>query len=228
MIRRRYTSDYLAESPTGRRITLPELAKSQIIYEKDLLPVFGERLSFFIAGPPGCGKSTTAGDLLDLKPLKNRFLFSDVSQDRAFDGIDMKRVIMKKEILSALTLDDLTEDGDCWCIFDDVDKIRDPTVSRLTLALLDNIVANGRSHGGKQINVIVTSHALNDYRKTKYSLENCDYWIIFPSKTIKLQVTTLLRKIGLERDESLYKASRLIIHHSVPLFVITDSFIKLL
>ena len=136
--------------------------------------------------------------------------------------------IREKEILEKLTLDDLTEEGDCWCVFDDVDKIRDPTVSRLTLALLDNIVANGRSHGGKQINVIVTSHALNDYRKTKYSLENCDYWVIFPSKTIKLQVTTLLRKIGLERETSLYKASRLIIHHSVPLFVITDSMIRLL
>lgn len=228
MKRRRYSSEFIAESPDGERITLPDLAKNQIIYKKDLLPVYGERLSFFIAGPPGCGKSTTAGDILDLKPLKNRFLFSDVNQDCAFEGIELKRVIMKKEILSVLTLDDLTEDGDCWCIFDDVDKIRDPTVSRLTFALLDNIVANGRSHGGKQINVIVTSHALNDYRKTKYSLENCDYWVVFPTKTIKLQVTTLLRKIGLEKDESLYKASRLIIHHSVPLFCITDSFIKLL
>lgn len=228
MKRRRYSGEYLAESPTGERITLPELAKSQIIYKKDLLPVFGERLSFFIAGPPGCGKSTTAGDLLDLRPLKNRYLFSDVSQDRAFEGIDLRRVIMKKEILESLTLDVLTEEGDCWCVFDDVDKIRDPTVSRLTLSLLDNIVANGRSHGGKQINVIVTSHALNDYRKTKYSLENCDYWIIFPTKTIRLQVTTLLKKIGLEKDESLYKVSRLIIHHSVPLFCITDSFIKLI
>lgn len=228
MRRQRYSTEYLAETPTGRRISLPELAKSQKIFEKDLLPVYGERLSFFIAGPPGCGKSTTAGDLLDLKPLKNRFLFSDVSQDRAFDGIELKRVIMTKEILSELTLDDLTEDGDCWCIFDDVDKIRDPAVSRLTLALLDNIVANGRSHGGKQINVIVTSHALNDYRKTKYSLENCDYWIVFPSKTIRLQVFTLLKKIGLEKTESLYKESRIIIHHSVPLFIITDSYISLL
>ena len=121
----------------------------------------------------------------------------------------------------------MTENGDCWCIFDDIDKIRDPTVSKLTIALLDNIVANGRSHGGKQINVIVTSHALNDYRKTKYSLENCEYWVIFPAKTIKMQVTTLLKKIGLEK-ENLYHEDRLIIHHSVPLFIITSRSIRLL
>lgn len=230
MKRVRYTTEFLAENPSGVKISLPELAKAtdQTIFKKDLLPIYGERLSFFIAGPPGCGKSTTAGDLLDLKPLKNRFLFSDVKEDRAFDGIELKRVIMTKEILSELTLDDLTEEGDCWCIFDDIDKIRDPLVSRLTIGLLDNIVANGRSHKDKQINVIVTSHALNDYRKTKYSLENCDYWIIFPTKTIKIQVVTLLRKIGLEKEESLFRENRLIIHHACPLFIITDSFIKLL
>jgi len=226
-MRRQSTREKLAISSNGTIVTLSELEERRTIYGRDFLPIYGERLSFFIAGPPGCGKSTTAGDLLELKPLHNNFLFSDVSQDRAFDGVEMKRVIMSKDILSKLTLEDLTADGDCWCIFDDIDKIRDPAVSKLTIALLDNIVANGRSHGGKQINVIVTSHALNDYRKTKYSLENCDYWIIFPAKTIKMQVTTLLKKIGLEKSE-LYKEDRVIIHHSVPLFVITSHKIELL
>jgi ABC-type oligopeptide transport system ATPase subunit len=226
-MRRQSTREKLAVSSDGVVVSLPELEVRKIVYGRDFLPVFGERLSFFIAGPPGCGKSTTAGDILELKPLNNIFLFSDVSQDRAFEGVEMKRVIMSKDVLSKLTLDDLTENGDCWCVFDDIDKIRDPTVSKLTIALLDNIVANGRSHGGKQINVIVTSHALNDYRKTKYSLENCEYWVIFPAKTIKMQVTTLLKKIGLEK-ENLYHEDRLIIHHSVPLFIITSRSIRLL
>lgn len=224
---RRFSTEKLAISRDGEIATLTQLKERKIIYGRDFLPLFGERLSFFIAGPPGCGKSTTAGDILEAKPLKINYLFSDVSQDRAFDGVPLRRVIMSKEILSTLSLDDLTAEGDCWCIFDDIDKIRDPTVSKLTIALLDNIVANGRSHGGKQINVIVTSHALNDYRKTKYSLENCEYWIVFPAKTIRMQVMTLLRKLGMEKED-LYRQDRLIIHHSVPLFVITNDYIKLL
>lgn len=162
------------------------------------------------------------------KPHKNIFLFSDVDQDRAFEGLEIKRVKMKKEILAALTMDDLTKDGDCWVIFDDVDKIRDNNVSRLTIQLLDNIVANGRSHGGATIDVIVTSHSLTDYRRTKYSLENCNYWVIFPKSTIKVQVSALLKKLGLEKTERLYHTRRLIIHHSIPQFAITDDFISLL
>lgn len=222
-----YMTEKLAISSEGKVVTVSELERKRIIYGTDFLPIFGERLSFFIAGPPGCGKSTTAADLLDLKPLENIFLFSDVSQDRAFEGINVKRVIMSKEILSALTLDDLLSGGDCWVIFDDIDKIRDPAISKLTIRLLDNIVANGRSHGGNTINVIVTSHALNDYRNTKYSIENCDYWVIFPSKTIKMQIERLLKKVGLEK-ENIYHEDRLIIHHSVPQFMIGGNFIRLL
>ena len=225
-MQRRSTTEKLAISSDGKLITVPELQRNRIIYGTDFLPLLGERLSFFIAGPPGCGKSTTAADLLELKPLKNIYLFSDVSQDRAFEGVPVKRVIMKKEILESLTPEDLTEEGDCWAIFDDIDKIRDPTISRLTIRLLDNIVANGRSHGGATINVIVTSHALNDYRNTKYSLENCDYWIIYPSKTIKMQIERLLKKLGLEK-EKVYDEDRLIIHHSVPQFIIGGSAIRL-
>lgn len=212
----------------GEIVYLSDLERRKIIFNTDFLPVYGERLSFFIAGPPGCGKSTTARDIMATKPHKNIFLFSDVDQDRAFEGLDIKRVKMNKDILSALTMDDLTKDGSCWVIFDDIDKIRNPSVSSLTIQLLDNIVANGRSHGGATIDVIVTSHSLSDYRRTKYSLENCNYWVIFPKSTIRSQVSLLLKKLGLEKIKRFYDTKRLIIHHSIPQFAITDDCINLL
>lgn len=209
-------------------ITNDELQALGLIESRGLLPVYGERLSFFIAGPPGCGKSVTTAQILSLFPNQIKYLFTDIKEkDRAFAGIDFRRVRMTKDILSKLTLDDLTKDGDCWCVFDDIDKIRDPALNKILIALMDNIIANGRSHGGHTINIIVTSHSLSDYKKTKYSIENCDYWIIFPNKTIKSQLVTLLKKIGLEKsDLSLY--NRIIIHRSTPLFMITDFFITLI
>lgn len=205
-----------------------ELQALGYIESRGLLPVYGERLSFFIAGPPGCGKSVTTAQILSLFPNDIKYLFTDIREkDRAFKNIDFRKVKMTKEILSTLTLDDLTRDGDCWCVFDDIDKIRDPALNKLLIALMDNIIANGRSHGGHNINIIVTSHSLADYKKTKYSIENCNYWVIFPNKTIKSQLVTLLKKIGLEKEDfSLF--NRVIIHRSTPLFIITDFFISII
>ena len=330
-------------------IDLEDLEKQRIIHGPDFLPILGERLSFFIAGPPGCGKSTTASDLMNLIPDIPKFLFSDVDQDRAFEGSfrsgngRLNRVLMEESFLKALspqallneskriqianklrewrvyseplynkvcaalslpalkpiaktkepsskrvrtaetethvtfaptasvlgqtlgtkdrvgaatpvppilrqnfedpasldTDDELSDsqmsilreiNGDCWVVFDDVDKIRDPTVSKLVSRLMDNIVANGRSHereGESHIHIIVTNHSLNDYRLTKYSCENCDYWIIFPNKSMKQQVQRLLSKMGLEK-EKIYNEDRVIIHKSVPLFIITPRYIRLL
>ena len=321
--------------PIGRfpaqHISLEDLERKRIIKGPDFLPILGERLSFFVAGPPGCGKSTTASDLMNLIPNIPKFLFSDVEEDRAFDGVFPKegdgrlnRIVMKPEYLSLLSPkalitesrriqianqmkkwgvynqagfekycsglgllplsrakevkpaakkirteiepetailpetyglgatagspaylhdyddeDELTDEqkeilsdikGDCWVVFDDVDKIRDPAVSKLVSRLMDNIVANGRSHetgGDSHIHIIVTNHSLNDYRLTKYSCENCDYWVIFPNKSMKQQVQRLLSKMGLEK-EPIYNEDRVIIHKSVPLFIITPRFIKML
>lgn len=206
-------------------ITREDLAEYGLINSRGLLPVYGERLSFFIAGPPGCGKSVTTAQILSLFPTQIKYLFTDIKEkDRAFQDIDFRRVKMTKEVLENLSLDDLTKEGDCWCVFDDIDKIRNPTISKLLTALMDNIIANGRSHGGNTINIIVTSHSLSDYKRTKYSIENCDYWVIFPNKTIKSQLITLLKKIGLEKTD-LSRYNRVIIHRSTPLFMITDLFI---
>lgn len=317
-------------------IDLGDLEKDKIIYGPDFLPILGERLSFFIAGPPGCGKSTTASDLMNLIPDIPKFLFSDVDQDRAFEGSftesgpgKLNRVHMEEDVLKLLSPQRLINEskmiqvrnklkswgiysdslfdktvrelglkeakseetkpeeekveepapevapkrarysigfprpavptfpsaysdfslsseeeeispskmkilreipGDCWVIFDDVDKIRDPAVSKLVTRLMDNIVANGRSHdpsGESHIHIIVTNHSLNDYRLTKYTCENCEYWVIFPNKSMRQQVVRLLSKLGLEK-ERIYNEDRVIIHKSVPLFIMTPKYVRLL
>lgn len=212
----------------GIPITMDTLEAHGTIYIPDLIPFYGERLSYFIAGPPGCGKSTTVYDILKFFPEQPKYLFTDLDEpDRAFKGMYMRKVKMQTEVIENITLEKLTKDGDCWCVFDDVDKIRDPKKNKVLHALMDNILANGRSHGGYNINCIITSHSLSDYKRTKYVIENCNYWVIFPKKTMKNQIMTLLKKNGFD-SLPINDEERVFIHRSAPNFVITPSFITLI
>lgn len=217
-----------AVSDDGVVVSMEDLEEQQQIFAPDLIPIYGERLSYFIAGPPGCGKSTTTASILSLFPSQVKYLFTDLDEeDRAFSGIKFRKVKMETPVLESITLDKLCADGDCWCVFDDVDKIRDPKKSKVLIALMDNILANGRSHGKYNINCIITSHSLNDYRRTKYAIENCNYWVVFPSKTMKNQLKSLLKKNGFD-SLTLEKEDRVFFHRSSPNFIVTPYLISLI
>ena len=225
-MRRQFTGGSLAIDPTGYITSPQQLARDGILYVPESIPIYGERLSYFIAGPPGCGKSTTAADILSLFPKMPIFLFTDLEEeDRAFKGIPMRKMKMDADLLDELKPEMLTSEGDCWVVFDDIDKIRDPKVSKKVIALMDNIIANGRRHNKHTIHVIATSHSLADYKKTKYMIENCSYWVIFPNKTINSQLKRLLSKLDLEKL-NLKPFSRVFVHQIVPSFIVTDDFIS--
>lgn len=226
-MRRRFTRRNLALNPDGDSVTLEELNDEKTVFIHDAVPIYGERLSYFIAGPPGCGKSTTAAQILSLFPKLPVYLFSDVGEDRAFEGLDIRRMKMEADLISELKPEMFCTKSDCWVVFDDIDKIRDAKTSKALVALMDNIIANGRSHGQYNIHVIATSHSLSDYRKTKYMIENCEYWVIFPSKTINSQLKRLLSKMDLDKLD-LKKYDRIFVHQSHPTFIVTDFFISLL
>lgn len=227
-MQRRFTERNIAVSSDGDLVTKKELEIEKIIYGPDFIPIFGERLSYFIAGPPGCGKSTTAAQILSIFPSLPIFLFTDLEEeDRAFKGLPIRKMKMDAALLDELKPSMLCEESDCWVVFDDVDKIRDPAVSKKVIALMDNIIANGRSHGKHTIHVIATSHSLSDYRKTKYMIENCSYWVLFPSKTITSQLRRLLSKMDLDKIP-IKEFDRIFVHQSSPSFIVTPFYVSLL
>lgn len=219
----------LAVDDTGYVFPIEALAARREIYADNPIPIYGERLSYFIAGPPGCGKSTTVAAIVRHFPDLPIYLFSEVKEDRAFEGIKIRRVRMTKAILEKLSMDDLVKEGSCFCIFDDIDKIRDPTNAKLIQSLLDNIIANGRSHGGAAIHVIMTCHALNDYKRTKYAQENCNYWVFFPQDCVYRQMLNLLKKEGREEIlPAIRNQKRIFFHHASPSFIaLSNAIIKL-
>lgn len=215
--------------------------------KEEWLPVIKQphRLTAFIAGNPGAGKSYLATDLIELLPKDSEvLLFTALEEnDGNFDRLKNKiwKIKMDPEVLGRLSLSIIR--SRCKkpvLLFDDVDKIRDKTVEKLVFALMEDALANGRGHkkhdGEGDIHVICTSHALNDYRKTKYTLENSDYVCIFPQSTTFMQMRRMFDKLGLSKElcDTVIKLGRVdnirrvIIKKVAPMYMIAGENITLI
>lgn len=197
------------------------------------------RLSMFVAGVPGAGKSYLAKEMIKtLPPGFDVLLFTALSEeDGNFedlgDGHKLWKIRMDPDNLTNLTLANIrTASEHPILLFDDVDKIRDRRVANKMFTVLDDALANGRGHvkhdGVGDIQVIATSHALNDWKNTKYSFENSDYIAVFPGSTPYAQLERLFLKTGLDKAlcKELATQSRqgkfrsAIIHKVSPVYVI--------
>lgn len=203
------------------------------------------RLTAFIPGNPGAGKSYLAADLIELLPSNyDILLFTALEEEDGNFSRFKKRLYkikMTPENLKKLTLANIRKvSKNPILLFDDIDKIRDKAVEKLTFSILEDALANGRGHkhhdGEGDIHVIVTSHALNDYRKTKYTLENSDYVALFPGSTTYAQMKRLFEKMGLDKDLCDYvikkgkeaSVRRIIIHKVAPMYIIIGPLISLI
>lgn len=203
------------------------------------------RLTAFIPGNPGAGKSYLANELISLLPKECEVLLFTALEEEDGNFADLKnrlyKIRMTPENLSRITLSEIR----LRCkkpilLFDDIDKIRDKKVETLTYKILEDALANGRGHkmhdGEGDIHVIVTSHSLNDYKKTKYTLENSDYIALFPQSTTYAQMLRLFAKIGLDKgvcDEVMEmgrrgEVRRVIIKKIAPMYIIAGSIISLI
>ena len=237
-------SDEEDYSFTGETFDRPK----QSLTGADWRPKFNDRMTMFIAGTPGAGKSYLAKQMINLLPKdlpillftaleENDGNFDDLGKDRIF------KVKMKPEVLSKISLSEIRERSkspQVILLFDDVDKIRDRKVQNLTFAIMNDALANGRGHekhdGKGDLHVICTSHSANDYQKTKYTFENSNYVALFPGTTPPLQMHRMFDKLGLDKDlcQDLIKMARMqkirsiIIHKVVPMYMIFGNRIMLL
>ena len=167
-----------------------------------------KRYTVFIPGPPNCGKTRAARDIILglFPPDVVVYLFSPQKQERSFQvDADVRRVALVPDKLKKVTIESLRENAGphpIVCLFDDVDLIRGK-VQQAIQELMTELLANGRSHSDDQehIHMIITNHALNDYRKTKYSIENSEYFVLFPRMTPYIQLMRLLEKTGASPQE---------------------------
>lgn len=214
----------------------------------DWKPNFTDRMTMFIAGTPGAGKSYLAKQMINLLPSDlDILLFTALEEkDGNFDDLGKSRLFkikMEPEVLSKITLAEIrkrAKSSQTILLFDDVDKIRDPKVQQLTFTIMNDALANGRGHekhdGKGDIHVLCTSHSLNDYQKTKYTFENSNYAALFPGTTPALQMYRMFDKLGLDKElcKKMMELGRrqkirsIIIHKVVPMYMIFGDKIMLL
>lgn len=214
----------------------------------DWRPRFNDRMTMFIAGTPGAGKSYLAKQMIKLLPPNIPILLFTAleEKDGNFDELGKERLFkikMTPENLTKINLKEIRERSktpQTILLFDDVDKIRDPKVQNATFALMNDALANGRGHekhdGKGDLHVICTSHSANDYQKTKYTFENSNYVALFPGATPPLQMYRMFDKLGLEKElcQKLIALARMqqirsvIIHKTVPMYIIFGNKIMLI
>lgn len=214
----------------------------------DWRPCFNDRMTMFIAGTPGAGKSYLAKQMINLLPKNlDILLFTALEEnDGNFDELGKERLFkikMTPENLSKITLAEIrsrARSPQTILLFDDVDKIRQSKVQNAVFAIMNDALANGRGHekhdGNGDLHVICTSHSANDYQKTKYTFENSNYVALFPGTTPVLQMHRMFDKLGLEKDLCNYliglarsqKIRSIIVHKVVPMYIIFGNQIMLL
>ena len=207
-----------------------------------------ERITMFIGGTQGCGKSYFVSQFLkDYKlahPQRPIYLITGLTEkDKHFDGIEMRKITMEPEVIEGITLDMLRyadkkmkKKVGCLLIFDDTDRIRDLSLRRQVYGLMQDALCNGRDHETQKayadIDVVVTNHEINDYLNTKYILTESNYVVLFPFFTTGDQIERVLKKITTNKDtiEKIinYKGRAVIIHKVAPIYCITEKEIFLL
>lgn len=240
-------SDYDVEAATRFSRTSGQVVKC-FSDKSPWQPVLNDRLTMFIAGVPGAGKSYLAKEMINLLP-KNLpiLLFTALEEsDGNFDDLGKNRLFkikMDPSVLESITLAKIREKAkevskanQAILLFDDIDKIKDPKVEKATFKIMNDALANGRGHkkhnGEEDIHVLCTSHSLNDYQKTKYTFENSNWVALFPGTTPKLQMERLfIDKLGLGKElcAKMIEMSKrgemrsIIIHKVVPMYMIFNT-----
>ncbi len=241
--------DFFSDEKSSMSLTSFAHSKPQAsLTGSDWRPVFNDRMTMFIAGAPGAGKSYLAKQMINLLPPSyDILLFTALEEkDGNFEDLGKERLYkikMSPETLSKITLAEIrsrAKSPQTILLFDDVDKIRDPKIQNLTFAIMNDALANGRGHekhdGNGDIHVICTSHSANDYQKTKYTFENSNYVALFPGVTPALQLYRMFDKLGLEKELCMkmmklgraQKIRSIIVHKVVPMYMIFGDKIMLL
>ncbi|NBO22845.1 hypothetical protein EBU94_05865, partial [bacterium] len=144
----------------------------------ELLPSKTGRDCIVVAGKSGSGKSYWSRmfikNYMKMFPKREVMLFSPVEEDKAFDDLDINKIILDEDLLDNPI--DLNELENSLVVFDDTDSVIDPKLKKMIIDLQDRILEIGRH---KNISSIITIHKICDYKRTRTLLNEAHYCVLF-------------------------------------------------
>jgi hypothetical protein len=151
-----------------------------------------------VGGKSGSGKSHTAKNFAQryhiLWPKRTIYLISYLAKDETLDQLNfIERLDATKDFLDGPPrLDFFSE---CLTIFDDIEGFEreHPDVHDMLQQTIDMIATTGRHNSAS---LLVASHLLTDYKRTRLFLGEAHKFVLFPNGCSMKQMTNLLGLYG--------------------------------
>jgi hypothetical protein len=190
---------------------------------------------FYIAGKSGSGKSYISAQIIEnyhkLNPERPLYLISKLEEDDTIDKVKapLKRIPVEKFI----EVFNINNFNNCLIFFDDYDTLPDK-ISKSIQEIIKDIAIMGRKHNDSQGNItmLLATHYLTNYSKTRLILNEATHFIIYPQNTSHYQLKYLLQNyIGLDEKETkkLKKLGRWVCFKvGFPQYMISQNQIRLL
>jgi hypothetical protein len=161
---------------------------------------------FYIAGKSGSGKSYISKQIIEnyhkIFPERHLYLVSKLEEDLTIDKVSapLKRIPIEQFIETF----NINAFNNCLIMFDDYDTIEGKEGKALQ-EIIKDIAIMGRKHNEEQGNItmLLATHYLTNYSKTRLILNEATHFIIYPQNTSHYQLKYLLQNyVGLDEKET--------------------------
>ena len=163
-----------------------------------------KREIIYICGPSGSGKSYIAkcyGEMYQkLYPDRKVYLVSKLEQDDTIDSMEPQAE--RIDIYELMQTWNINSYNNCLFIMDDYDTFGKEE-GKFLLNVIEDICTMGRKHTEDQgaISMLLLTHRLTNYSKTRNIFLECTGFIIYPMMTNYYSLNYLLKKyLGLDDE----------------------------
>lgn len=209
------------ECDNDKTIELPDDSTFQPIPNADPK----SRDVFYVAGQSGSGKSYFARGIAEnykkLYPDREIYLISKLQEDETLDKMKIgkpKRISLQSLVDDPPNLDEFKE---CLVIFDDFDTLEKPYF-QVVHKLIEDLCIMGRH---TCTSLLILSHYLTNYSKTRLILGEAQYLVLYPLATSQKALSYVCQMYGgMDREDiqQLKKRGRWVcIYKSYPSYVIS-------
>jgi hypothetical protein len=188
----------------------------------------------FYAGRGGSGKSKALAEWVKawmvLYPDRKIYGVSKAKlhEDPAFKGIPIRQIDMDDILKHEHAKLEEWFPEDCLVIMDDFDTYKGKELAAC-LKMQNDIMDLGRK---RNVQLIITSHLLNNYNQTRNVIQSAEDLTFFPQTTLYNAFEYMLKKVGLSKDHILHAHKHMgdmvTVHTQAPCYMMGDDEVVLL